>query len=257
MNLVYIDESGNTGLNLKDPQQPVFLLAAMILPESKWFSLEKLFLDIARRYFGDPLPVPFEIQAKDLKNRRGVFEKLTFEQQLSFRDEVLELLVDNEIVVIYRRIIKRKFAMFCDEHYGPGIKVNPYIMALPFVCVEVDHYLRQSGSGQLGMFIFDKQKEALDDAERSLRTLRLDSTSILKTSNIIEKGFFIDSSKSFALQLVDVAAYYIRKYEEDKLGLRVSDIDKQTFNKVKKLVSTGVGSRVVDILEWVKSRYIK
>jgi len=34
MNLVYIDESGNTGLNLKDPQQPVFLLAAMILPES-------------------------------------------------------------------------------------------------------------------------------------------------------------------------------------------------------------------------------
>jgi len=39
MNLVYIDESGSTGLNLKDSQQPVFLLAAMILPESKWFSL--------------------------------------------------------------------------------------------------------------------------------------------------------------------------------------------------------------------------
>jgi len=70
------------------------------------------------------------------------------------------------------------------------------------------------------MFIFDEQKETLDDAERSLRTLRLDSTSVLKTSNIIEKGFFIDSSKSFALQLVDLAAYYIRKYEENELGLR-------------------------------------
>lgn len=257
MNLVYIDESGNTGLNLKDSQQPVFLLAAMILPESKWFLLEKLFFNTVRKYFGDPLPSPFEIQAKDLKNRRGVFENLTFAQQLSFRDEILQLLLDNKIAVIYRRIIKSKFAAFCEQRYGPGIKVNPYIMALPFVCMEVDHYLQQTGDDRLGMFIFDEQKEALDDAERSLRTLRLDSKSILKTTNIIEKGFFIDSSKSFALQLVDIAAYYIRKYEENELGLRVSDIDKQTFGKIKELASTGIGSNVVDILEWVKKHYIK
>jgi len=257
MNLVYIDESGNTGLNLKDPQQPVFLLAAMVLPESKWFSLEKLFLSIAKQFFGDPLPSPFEVQAKDLKNRRGVFEKLTFPQQLSFRDQALQLLLDNEIAVIYRRIIKSRFAAFCEEHYGPGIRVNPYIMALPFVCTEVDHYIPQSGGDQLGMFIFDEQKETLDDAERSLRTLRLDSTSILKTSNIIEKGFFIDSSKSFALQLVDLAAYYIRKYEENELGLRVSEVDKQTFGKIQELVSTGVGSNIVDVLEWVESHYIR
>ncbi len=257
MNLVYIDESGNTGLNLKDSQQPVFLLAAMILPESKWFSLEERFLNIVKEYFGYPLPSPFEIQAKDLKSRRGIFEKLTFAQQLSFRDRMLQLLLDNEIAVVYRRIIKSKFAIFCEEHYGPGIRVNPYIMALPFVCMEVDHYLRQKGTDQLGMFIFDEQKETLDDAERSLRTLRLDSTSILKTTNIIEKGFFIDSSKSFALQLVDLAAYYIRKYEENELGLRVSPVDKQTFFRIKDLVSMGVGSSIVDVLEWVKDHYIK
>jgi len=257
MNLVYIDESGNTGLNLKDLQQPVFLLAAMILPESKWFSLEKVFLNIAKEYFGDPLPTTFEVQAKDLKNRRGVFKNLTFAQQLSFRDKMLRLLIDNEIVVIYRRIIKIKFEAFCEEHYGPGIKVNPYIMALPFVCMEVDHYLHQSGDDQLGMFIFDEQKETLNDAERSLQTLRLDPSSIVKTRNIIEKGFFIDSSKSFPLQLVDLAAYYIHKYEENKLGLRVSDVDKQSFGKIKKLVSTGIGSSVVDILEWVKKYYIE
>ena len=130
-------------------------------------------------------------------------------------------------------------------------------MALPFVCMEVDHFLCQSGTDQLGMFIFDEQKETLDDAERSLRTLRLDSTSILKTTNIIEKGFFIDSSKSFALQLVDLAAYYIRKYEENELGLRVSQVDKQTFFRIKDLVSMGVGSNIVDVLEWVKDHYIK
>lgn len=257
MNFVYIDESGNTGLNLKDSQQPVFLMAALILPESKWFLLEKSFLETAKRHIGDPLPRQFEIQAKDLKSRRGVFKSLSLDEQLSFRDEMLQLLLDNEIKVIYRRIIKRRFAAFCERHYGPGIKVNPYIMALPFVCTEVDHYLRQKSANELGMFIFDEQKENLDDAERSLRTLRLDSSSILKTTNIIEKGFFIDSAKSFGLQLVDLVAYYIRKYEENELGLKVSEIDKQTFGKIKELISTGVGSSVVDVLEWVKNYYIK
>lgn len=257
MNFVYIDESGNTGLNLKDSQQPVFLLAALILSESKWFLLEERFFDIARKYFGESLPDPFEISAKDLKSRRGVFKNLSFPEQLSFRDEILQLLVDNEIAIIYRRIIKSKFGAFCEENYGPGIKVNPYIMALPFVCVEVDHYLKQKGRDELGMFIFDEQKENLDDAERSLRTLRLDSTSILKTTNIIEKGFFIDSSKSFALQLVDLVVYYVRKYEENKLKLRVSDFDRQTFGKIEKLISTGVGSDIGDILDWVKNNCIK
>ena len=127
MNLVYIDESGNTGLNLKDPQQPVFILAAMILPESRWFSLEELFFNISSDYFGYPLPSPFEIQAKDLKNRRGVFKRLTFEEQLSFRDRMLKLLLDNEITVIYRRIIKSKFAIFCDKK-GPKM-LMPLAMA--------------------------------------------------------------------------------------------------------------------------------
>ncbi|MCK5226156.1 MAG: DUF3800 domain-containing protein [Planctomycetes bacterium] len=257
MNLVYIDESGNTGLNLKDSQQPVFILAGMILPESKWFLLEKKFLNIAIKYFGSPLPHNFEVHAMDIKNRRRAFKNMSFPEQLSFRDEMLQLLVKNKIAIIHRKIIKSKFSTFCEKCYGSGIKVNPYIMALPFVCMEIDHHLRQKNNDKLGMFIFDEQKEILDDAERSLRTLRLDSESILKTSNIVEKGFFVDSSKSFALQLIDLAAYYIRKYEENKLMLPVSNFDKQTFDKIETLTSTGVGSNTEDILEWVKNHCIK
>jgi hypothetical protein len=257
MNLIYIDESGNTGLNLKDPQQPIFILAGMMLHSSQWFVLEEQFFRIIKKYWPKAIPYAFEIHAKELKSRRGPFEELSLEQQLCFRDEILQLLVDNDIRVVYRRIIKRNFADFCESNYGTGIKVNPYIMALPFVCMEVSHYLKKKGKEELGMFIFDEQKENMDNAERSLRTLRLDSESILKTNNIIEKGFFIDSAKSFALQLVDLAAYYIRKYEEDSLGYRVGDIDKQTFGSIEKIISSGVGSRVVDVLEWVKKNHIK
>jgi hypothetical protein len=203
MNLVYVDESGNTGLNLKDSQQPVFILAAMIVPEREWFTLEENFFRIARSLLGDDLSYPFEIHATDLKSGRRLFKT----------------------------------------------------MALPFVCMEVDHYLRQRGPDQLGMLIFDEQKENLDAVERSPRTLRLDSTSILKTTNIVEKGFFVDSSKSFALQLVDMAAYHIRKYEESKLGFRVNPIDVRAFVDLKRLISTGVGSDLIDVVEWVKAYF--
>lgn len=40
MHLVYIDESGNSGSNLNDPQQPIFVLCAMIVSEDRWQSLE-------------------------------------------------------------------------------------------------------------------------------------------------------------------------------------------------------------------------
>ena len=229
----------------------------MILPESKWFSLEEKFFSIIGKYLDVRRHYSFEIHAIELKSRRGVFKNMSLAETLSFRDEMLQLLVDSKIVVIYRRIIKSKFSEFCIKHYGRGIKVNPYIMALPFVCMEVDHYLKQKGNDELGMFIFDEQKENLDDAERSLRTLRLDSESVLKTTNIIEKGFFVDSSKSFALQLMDLAAYYIRKYEENESGFKVSELDKQTFGKIELLVSTGIGSKTEDILEWVKSNFTK
>jgi hypothetical protein len=257
MNLVYVDESGNTGLNLKDLQQPVFILAAMVIPERMWFVLEKEFFRAAKDLFRHDLSYPFEIHAADLKCGRGIFSGMPLDRRLSFRDDMLDLLVNSEIAVIYRRIIKAKFEAFCLETYGPGIKVNPYVMALPFVCTEVDHYLRQKGPDELGMLIFDEQKENLDAVERSLRTLRLDSTSVLKTSNIVEKGFFVDSSKSFAVQLVDMAAYHIRKYEESKLGLRTNPIDARTFDGLKKLVSTGRGSDPIDVLQWVRSHFAK
>lgn len=257
MYLIYVDESGNTGLNLKDPQQPVFILAAIIIHQSKWFLLEREFLKIAHFYYGPQLPEPFHVQAKELKSGRGLFASLSLAQQLKFRDAVLKLLLDHNIPVIYRRIIKSKFSDFCEKHYGPGIKVNPYIMALPFVCMEIEHYLKSDTTGDLGMLIFDEQKENLDAAEKSLKTLRLDEASALKTKRIIEKGFFVDSAKSFALQLVDIAAYYIRKWEEKKLGFRVSGYDEQTFNSITRLTSMGAGSKTSDILEWVKNNWAK
>lgn len=256
MNLVYVDESGNTGLNLRDSQQPIFVLAALVLESTDWFALERDFYRLLGDYFqGDQLK-SLEIHATDVKAGRKAFKGIDLHRRLEIRDRLLGLLVEHKVPIIYRRIIKSRFAAFCEETYGPGIRINPYIMALPFVGMEVNHYLHKKGPNELGMLIFDEQKESLADAEKSLRTLRLDQNSIIKTTRLIEKGFFADSTQCFALQLVDLAAYYIRKYKEHGQGYHVNAQDQQTFGQIGTLTSTGVGSRTRDILEWVKNHFV-
>ncbi len=72
MHLIYLDESGNTGTNLSDPQQPVFVLAALIVPEAVWLNLEKRLVESIQKYFPER-PHDFEVHANELLNPRGFF----------------------------------------------------------------------------------------------------------------------------------------------------------------------------------------
>ena len=63
------------------------------------------------------------------------------------------------------------------------------------------------------MLISDDNKEVVADIEKSIRVLR-DTIGTLRLSRIIEKGFFVDSSKSLPLQLCDLFTLSYRKHIE-------------------------------------------
>jgi len=255
MKLIYTDESGNTGLNLKDKEQPIFLLACLIIDENQWFDLEEDFQLLMENYLKLSNNTNFEIHAIDLKIGRGVFQDLDFKQRLALRNDFFELIKKYQLPIFYRRIIKKNFEEFCIQNYGSGIQIQPYIMALPFIFSEVESYLSKNNS--YGMFIFDEQKEYYLDVERSIKLLRLDKTSLLKTSKIIEKGFFVDSKKSFGIQLIDILAYYIRKYEENKLNIKISEYDKEVFPIIESLNLINENTNIKDVFDWIKQNYIK
>ena len=68
-------------------------------------------------------------------------------------------------------------------------------------------------------------------------------------------NFFVDSRKSFALQLADIAAYYTRKFVEYNEGYKVSEYHKQTFEKIEKIRINAKIQPFDDILEWVKMNH--
>jgi hypothetical protein len=255
MILVYIDESGDTGLNFSDEQQPVFVLGALLVPQSVWKSLESDFEAIVRRSFGDAIPDNFELHTMHLVNRKGPFQSFSLDQVRAFRDGLLELLETRGLKLVYRKIDKRPFQKYCEDRFGKGIRIAPYIMALPFVCTRVDELLRKAGD--LGILIFDHHRD-LADIEKTLRTLRIDGTGSVHTDRLIEKGFFVDSAQSFPVQLADLVLYYVRKQEEMRLGKKVSAIHQEVFPRLSRLVeSLDTHDQSLQIVDWVGREHAK
>jgi Protein of unknown function (DUF3800) len=234
MYLIYIDESGDTGLRLNDPQQPVFLMAALAMEENQWAEFEDVLLPVVKEHFNGEIPVGFELHATDLVNRRMSFKTFTRQETYDFRDDILKL-VEKFFAkkIFYMSIDKKRFDVFCREQYGDGVRIQPYIMALPFICMNIDNFLKKEK--KRGILIFDEHREGASDAEQALKVLRLDKDSSLNTSALIEKGFFIDSKKSYPIQVIDMVAYYLRKYEEFQLGHKVSSIHQQTFDALGRI----------------------
>ena len=97
---------------------------------------------------------------------------------------------------------------------------------------------------------FDEHR-SLADIEQSLKSLRLEVDTVLKMERVI----FINSSKSFALQLIDLVLYYIRKSEEFKIGKQVSLIHQEVFPIISEIaISLDKYQKGKEIINWVGSR---
>lgn len=249
MNLIYLDESGNSGSNLSDSQQPVFVLGALVVSEKKWLAVETAILQILNSYFNNVIPGDFEIHATDLRNGTRHFRGVETGKRVRLRDQLLQVAIDHQLSFIYRAITKKRYATWLDRQYGAGIIINPHIAAFPLVAQTINGYLRSLGASQLGILINDENKEVVGDIERTTRLLRAD-TGRLHLDRIIEKSFFIDSAKSYVLQLADLCTFHARKLEEIKIGLPEKSIDARGIALLETLIHRG-DEAMSDVLTWL------
>ncbi len=248
MHLVYLDESGNTGTNLNDSEQPIFLLAALIVPETVWQALE-LDLEQAISRLVPTMTDGQEVHATDLRSGRGAFKGLSVETRIALLDEWLHIARKHDLKVVYRAIAKKRYQNWLHSTFGTGVLINPHVAAFPMVARVIDEHLAGLPGKPLGMFISDENKEIVRDVEKSIKVLRgMEGT--LRLSQIVEKGFFIDSAKSRPLQLCDVCALAARKKEERKAGIPSKSIDDSGIKLLEPLIVRGNES-LQDVLAWL------
>jgi len=251
MHLIYLDESGNSGKNLTDIQQPVFVLGALIVPEQSWLAVERDLEALVaphRQAHGDK----FEIHAHELARGAGCFKGVDLGSRLALRDALMETAQKHGLRFVYRSIVKKRYLRWIDRAFGGGVSINPHLAAFPLVTQILNRLLQAEGPDALGILIIDDNREVYLDVERAVRLLRADS-SALRLNRIIEKGFFIDSRKSLLLQLSDLCTYHARKAEERKLGLRERPIDQGGIDRLQPLIVRGQEA-MPDVLRWLSEQ---
>ena len=251
MIFAYLDESGNSGNNLTDSQQPVFCLAALLVPENSWVTVEAdLFLEI-ERYFPQPRPETFEVHANELISGRNSFRETPISSRLEFITAALGVARKHQLLVIHRAIEKQRYLRWLEATFGAGVVINPHLAAFPLVAHVVNDYLKTLTDNPHGIFISDENRDVMYDVEKAQKVLR-GATGRLRLDRIIEKGFFIDSRKSLLLQLADLCAYACRKMEEEKAGYPAKDLNRTIIDAVQPLLHRGQES-LPDVLAWLES----
>jgi hypothetical protein len=248
LHLVYLDESGNTGRNLNDAEQSVFLLAALIVPEAVWQALERDLEEAIIRHM-PTMADGHEVHATDLRSGRGPFTGVPVPTRIALRDEWLQIAKKHGLKVIYRALVKKRYQGWLQSTFGTGVVINPHVAAFPLVARVVDDYLGSLPDKPLGMFISDENKEIVRDVEKSIKVLR-GAEGTLRLAQVVEKGFFIDSAKSRPLQLCDVCALSARKKEERKVGLKAQSVDDNGISLLDSLIVRGDES-LQDVLAWL------
>ncbi|MCF7222884.1 DUF3800 domain-containing protein [Marilutibacter chinensis] len=71
MHFFYLDESGDTGANLEDAQQPIFVLGGVNLRDEGWNTTYAALSDVITGYFGGTLPTGFELHGCELLSPNG------------------------------------------------------------------------------------------------------------------------------------------------------------------------------------------
>ena len=250
MHLIYIDESGNTGLNLSDPQQPVFVLGALVVPESLWQTIELELEQSIKIHSPQVHESEAEIHGGDLRQGSGVFKGVSVTDRLKLRDAWLGIAVKHSLHLIYRAIVKKRYERWMTGAFGSGVSVNPHLAAFPLIAQVANNLLRDLGSDVLGIIISDDNREVVGDIERFQKLLRV-TPGALHLDRIIEKGFFIDSRKSRLLQLADLCILHARKNEERKIGLPPKSIDDQGIALIEPLIHRGQES-LPDVIQWLQ-----
>lgn len=112
MYLVFLSESGLTGISADDPNQPHHVHAGLLVQENQYISMTGEYDALVRRHFGAPAGsdgVPRELNPADLYQGRGHFRSWRPERRAELIQDCLSILIRRETPLLVSYINKEEF----------------------------------------------------------------------------------------------------------------------------------------------------
>lgn len=241
MHFFYMDESGCTGKNLTDKDQPIFVLGGISVADQKWNNTQTAFSKIINSYFDKKVPKGFELHSLELlsPNGDGPFEGDSIESRIQLVRDILDLLDELGHDAFFYAIEKCNLEdndcsfEFCYDHK------HPYLMAFDYLVTYINWHVKKNlGHTARGLIVLDENKEVQKDIERIIHNRRFEGAASNRVKWIVEFSYPVDSRKNPMIQIADLVALCIRRFLEIDKGYRenwpdvVKEFYAECFSKI-------------------------
>lgn len=237
MHFFYLDESGDTGANLADPQQPIFVLGGVSLRDEGWNKTYADLTAIVLTYFGGNVPEGFELHGYELLSPtgEGPFAGHELQQRLELVKALIGLVVARKHHVQYIALDKSRLAAGLESLSGlPAHASAPYTLGYDYLITEIEQRVaRGLGRSARGMLIIDKKDEHAASIEAITAQRRFGLPVACRTKWISEFSYPLDSIRNPMVQLSDIVILCIRRFFEVEEGYKpdAPEVVKQFYAK--------------------------
>ncbi len=209
MYLMYADESGSTGLDYENEQQPIFVLGAALIKDTDWHKINNFF-EIEKVKLC-PFFEVLEIHTNEIfsPNRKSPFSTFYWKDNLKLLEKMADLIANLDIkffnVIIDKKAVKD---LALKNNKTTILKTDPYLLAYIELQKQVSDYILNASDNDNGMIFLDEFLPL--DKEVPAISWILSKEKITK-NNIIERAIFLKSHASNFIQIADFYAFYINK----------------------------------------------
>lgn len=108
MQILYADESGSTGTDYDNKQQPIFVLGGVVVDENKWHEINNKFNEEKVKIL--PILKEREIHTNELFNssKKSVFDQYDWKDNLKVLEKLVDLVEKLDIKFTYIAIDKKE-----------------------------------------------------------------------------------------------------------------------------------------------------
>lgn len=198
--LVFVDESGDHGLDTIDPGYPMFVLAFCVMRKEDYVGLLTPAVQrFKMKHFGHDDVILHE---RDIRTDQGAFAFLkTKEKKQAFLDELTTIVAATPFTLICSVIRKDHLRA---KYVDPD---NPYHIALGFGLERVFYYLRDKGAVTGKTHVMVEKRGKREDAELELEFRRVCAGGNYKGERLPLEIVFADKKANLpGLQMADLVA---------------------------------------------------
>ncbi len=228
MYLMYANESGNTGTDLDNKEQPLLSLTGIALDDKDWYDISNEFEK--RKSEICPDLVSSEVHAVDIfsaskSSKKGYdFRKYTLKEDLKILEDLVNFIVSYNFPIFNCIINKSAYRKTINKYIGNSVKIDPYLLGFTCISSAYNDYLIHEQKN--GMIFLDEIKDKIKDINILYDKL-LFTNFESNTNNIIEKVVYLESCKNNFIQMADICSFYINKYYCIKLFDMSANITKK------------------------------